>query len=79
MSALSDIRDKPLGQWTPIEKCILETYDVNGLEHIAEAAAAQLSQAHEIILMLAGASNAEERNTVIGMAKEYVKEHEVTG
>lgn len=43
MSALSDIRDKPFESWTAIEKCIVECWEMQGLEWMAEQAASELA------------------------------------
>lgn len=39
MSALSDIREKEFDTWTKTEKCIVEVWEMQGLEWMAEAAA----------------------------------------
>lgn len=40
MSAISDIRDKDLPQWTNAEKCFVELWEQMGFEDMAEQAAA---------------------------------------
>ena len=85
MSAVSDIRDKPFENWMATEKCIVECWEMQGLEWMAEAAAeelatlrARLAEADEIILALAQGEK-REMNVLIGEAKDYVGQYEVEG
>ena len=52
MSALSDIREKEFHTWTKTEKCIVEVWEMQGLEWMAEAAAAELADKAAELLAL---------------------------
>lgn len=43
MSAFSEIRDKDYSTVTDLEKCLLEVWEQQGLEHLAENGAVQLA------------------------------------
>ena len=42
MSTIEALRNK--GEWTSLERCIIETWEINGLEYLADEAAAELAQ-----------------------------------
>ena len=61
MSALSDIREKDFDTWTRIEKCIVEVWEMQGLEWMAEEAATeQATLRAELATAKARAKTAEE-------------------
>ena len=61
MSALSDIREKDFDAWTKTEKCIVEVWEMQGLEWMAEEAATeQATLRTELATAQARAKTAEE-------------------
>lgn len=84
-TALDELKNKEFKNRDHIEQTIIKLWeDTSGYEWLAEKAAeelaalrARVAEADEILLSLAH-SDSDERNVLIGEAKDYVKRYEVT-